>query len=143
MDHDHYSDEYLRRILTRVTTIAVVGASDNPRRPSFGVMRFLAVAGYRVFAINPKVTEKDIDGLPVFPSVAAVPEPIDMIDVFRNNAAVPGVVDECLALRPLPSVIWMQLGVRDDVEAERAEARGIQVVMNRCPKIDRPRLLGR
>ena len=139
-NHDRYEDADLRDILTRVKTIAVVGASENPARPSYEVMRYLATKGYRVLAVNPKLAPDAIAGIPVYPSLAEVPERIDMVDVFRNNAAVEGVVDEVLALRQLPSVIWMQLGVRVDAAAERAEARGIQVVMNRCPKIDYPRL---
>jgi predicted CoA-binding protein len=139
-NHDRYEDADLRDILARVKTIAVVGASENPARPSYGVMRYLAARGYRVLAVNPKLAADAIAGIPVYPSLAEVPEPIDMVDVFRNNAAVDGVVDEVLALPRLPSVIWMQLGVRVDAAAERAEARGIQVVMNRCPKIDYHRL---
>lgn len=140
IDHDHYPDALLRDILTRVRTIAVVGASANPARPSHGVLRFLLAQGYHVVAVNPGLATDAITGVATYSALAAVPEPIDMIDVFRDNAAVDGVVDEVLALRPLPSVVWMQLGVRVDAAAARAEAHGITVVMDRCPKIDLPRL---
>ncbi len=138
--HDHYPDSYLRDILRRVKTIAVVGASENPARPSFGVMRFLLARGYRVLAVNPAATGETIAGAPAYHCLADITEPVDMVDVFRNNAAVLGVVDEVLAMAPRPSVFWMQIGVRVDAAAEKAEAAGLDVVMNRCPKIDIPRL---
>jgi uncharacterized protein len=141
--HDDYPDDYLRGILQRVRTIAVVGASDNPARPSYGVLQFLLAQGYGVVVVNPALRVGAIGDAKVYASLAEIPHPIDMVDVFRNNAAVDGLVDEVLRLDPLPSVIWMQLGVRVDAAAERAERRGIDVVMNRCPKIDYPKLIGR
>ena len=138
--HDHYPDAMLRDIFATVRTIAVVGASANPHRPSHGVARFLIASGYRVVAINPGLAADAIPGLVTYARLADVPVPIDMVDVFRNNAAVEGVIDEVLALHPLPRVVWMQLGVRVDAAAARAEAQGLTVVMNRCPAIEIPRL---
>jgi predicted CoA-binding protein len=141
MNHDHYSDELLRGILSSVKTIALVGASNNPERASHHVMQYLIDSGYELYPINPGLAGKEIHGRPVFASLADVPVAIDMVDVFRNSDAAGAVVDEALALSPLPKVIWMQLGVRNDEAAARAEARGITVVMNRCPAIERPRLI--
>lgn len=140
IDHDDYPDALLRDILTRVQTVAIVGASANPARPSHGVLRFLLEQGFHVVAVNPSLAPDAIAGVTTFPALEAVPAPIDMVDVFRDNAAVEGLIDEVLALRPLPAVVWMQLGVRVDSAAARAEAHGITVVMDRCPKIDLPRL---
>ncbi|HEY0293182.1 MAG TPA: CoA-binding protein [Hansschlegelia sp.] len=140
MSHDAYSDDLLRAVLTSVRTIAVVGASPNPERASFYVARFLADRGYRVFPVNPGHGGGEIAGLPAFATLADIPEPIDMVDVFRASEHVAGVVEEALALSPLPKVIWTQLDVRDDAAAARAEAAGLTVIMNRCPKIEIPRL---
>ncbi len=140
MNHDHYPDAYVRAILNGTKTIAIVGASDNPARPSFFVLKYLLERAYRVFAINPGKAGGSIAGAPVFARLSDVPEPIDMVDIFRNSEAAGGVVDEALALQPLPKVIWMQLTVRNDAAAERAEAQGVKVVMNRCPKIEYGRL---
>jgi predicted CoA-binding protein len=141
-DHDAYSDAYLRDVLTRTKSIAIVGASDNPERDSNRVLRFLLGRGYRVSAVNPKLAGQMILAAPVYATLADVPDAIDMVDMFRNNAAVPGMVDEVLALSQRPKFIWMQLGVRDDAAARKAEAAGIAVVMNRCPAIEIPRLFG-
>jgi len=141
MNHDHYSDELIRGILTSVKTIALVGASNNPERASHHVMQYLIDSGYELYPINPGLAGKEIHGRRVFASLADVPVAIDMVDVFRNSEAAGAVVDEALALSPLPKVIWMQLGVRNDEAAARAEARGVTVVMNRCPAIERPRLI--
>lgn len=140
MLHDTYADADLRRILTGVTTIAMVGASANPERPSYGVLGFLLRKGFTVHPVNPGQAGKEIHGRLVYATLADVPGPIDMVDVFRASAQVAGVVGEVLALVPLPKVIWMQLGVRDDAAAARAEAAGIEVVMNRCPHIEWRRL---
>ena len=142
MNHDSYSDDYIRDILASVKTIAMVGASANPARPSFFVLKYLAERGYAMAPINPGLAGQTIHGLPVYADLAAAPQPIDMVDVFRRNDAVGAVVDAALALPTPPKVIWMQLGVRDDAAAARAEARGVSVVMNRCPKIEYGRLLG-
>ena len=136
----NYPDSLIKSILRSVRTIAMVGASANPARPSYGVLGFLLSKGFRVHPVNPGQAGKEIQGQRVYASLAEVPEPVDMVDVFRAAAQVPGVVDAALALDPLPKVIWMQLGVRDDDAAARAEAAGIEVVMNRCPKIEWARL---
>jgi predicted CoA-binding protein len=142
MKHDSYSDDAVRRILKSVRTIAMVGASNNNARPSYFVLKYLLSRGYRLFPINPGLAGKDILGAPVYSKLADIPEPLDMVEIFRNSAAASGIVDEALTLDPLPKVIWMQLGVRNDEAAARAEARGIEVVMNRCPKIEYGRLSG-
>lgn len=140
MNHDHYDDGYIAGILKSVRTIAVVGASPNPQRPSFGVMRFLIGEGYEVLPVNPGHAGGTILDRPVFARLADIAARVDMVDVFRNSDAIPGVVDEVLAMNPLPRAIWMQLGVRNDEAAAKAEQAGIQVVMNRCPAIEIPRL---
>lgn len=142
MNHDSYPDEYIRAVLDDVRTIAMVGASANEVRPSFFVLKYLLAKGYRVLPINPGLAGKDLLGQPVYASLSALPEPVDMIDVFRNAEAAAQVVDEAIALTTRPKVIWMQLGVRNDAAAEKAEAAGIRVVMNRCPKIEYGRLSG-
>ena len=142
MNHDSYSDDYIRDILTSVKTIAMVGASANPARPSFFVLKYLAERGFKMLPINPGLAGQAIHGLPVFARLADAPQPIDMVDVFRRSDAAGAVVDDALALPTPPKVIWMQLGVRDDAAAARAEARGVKVVMNRCPKIEYGRLSG-
>jgi predicted CoA-binding protein len=138
MDHDSYSDDYLRGILTDVKTIAVVGASPRPYRPSHGVMRYLQRHGYRAIPVNPFAAGGTINGERCYARLAQVPEKIDMVDVFRRSDAVGGVVDEAIAIGA--RVVWMQLDVRDDAAAARAEAKGLSVVMDRCPAIEIPRL---
>ncbi len=140
MNHDGYADAYIADILGSVKTIAVVGASPNEARPSFGVTRFLKAKGYDVVAINPGHAGGEIAGCPVYASLAEVPHPIDMVDVFRNSEAAGEAVDEAIAVGA--KVVWLQLGVRNDAAAARAEAAGLQVVMNRCPKIEWPRVMG-
>lgn len=142
MNHDRYDDTYIRSILAGVRTIAILGASANAARPSYFVMKYLAERGYKVFPVNPGQAGKTVAGLTFVASLKDVPEPIDMVDVFRAPEHVPAVVDEVLALDPLPRVIWMQLGVRHDEAAAKAEAAGLKVVMNRCPKIEYGRLSG-
>src|SRR3954452_20560440 len=133
MNHDAYPDSYIRSILNDVKTVALVGVTDSPVRASNIVARYLMGKGYRVYVINPNLAGKQLFGLTVLSSLAEVPEPIDMVDVFRRQDALAGVFDEVLALEPKPKVIWLQLGLRDDVLAARAEAAGLRVVMNRCP----------
>ncbi len=140
MNHDSYDDAYLRSILQEVKTIAVLGASPNSARPSHEVMHFLAGLGYRVFPINPGQAGKVVDGLTYYASLADVPEAIDMVDIFRAPENLPGILDEVLSLPHRPKVFWAQLGVRDDAVATRAEAAGLKVVMDRCPKIEYPLL---
>ena len=141
MNHDHYDDSAIRDILTSVKTIALVGASPKPERPSHGVMGFLLRKGYHVIPVNPGLAGKQIHGQTVHASLADIPEAIDMIDVFRAPEYLGEVVDEALALPTRPKVIWGQLGVRDDAAAAKAEAAGIQVVMDRCPAIEYPRVM--
>ena len=142
MNHDAYDDVYISEILNTVRTIAVVGASANDVRPSYFVTKYLIDKGYEVFPVNPGHAGKEILGRMTYASLTDVPVAIDMVDVFRAASAVPAVVDEVLKLDPLPKVIWMQLTVRHDEAAGRAEAAGIKVVMNRCPKIEYARLAG-
>lgn len=132
----------MRGILDDVKTIAMVGASANNIRPSYFVLKYLLDKGYKVFPINPGHAGKDILGQTVYASLADVPEPIDMVDIFRNSEAAGAVVDEALTLDPLPKVIWMQLTVRNDAAAGKAEAAGVRMIMNRCPKIEYGRLSG-
>ncbi|TRL38501.1 CoA-binding protein [Rhizobium straminoryzae] len=143
MNHDRYEDGYVADILKTVKTVAVVGASPNPSRPSHGVMGFLLSKGYHVIPVNPGQAGKTILGRTVYGRLADIPEPVDMVDVFRASEYVDAVIDEALALDPSPKVIWTQLGVRDDAAAGRAEAAGLKVVQDRCPAIEYPRLIGR
>ena len=142
MNHDTYSNDHISGILRSVKTVAVVGASANDVRPSFFVMKYLLDKGYRIVPVNPGQAGKTILGQTVYARLADIPDPVDMVDIFRPSSAVSGIVDEVLAMMPLPSVVWMQLTVRDDEAAARAEAAGITVVMNRCPKIEYARLSG-
>jgi uncharacterized protein len=142
MQHDSYSDDYIRGILADVKTVALVGASLNPARASNMVLKYLLSKGYRVFPVNPLHAREEILGRTVYANLAEVPEPIDMVDIFRRQDAIPGVVDEALELEAKPKAIWTQLGLRDDVQAARAEAAGIKVVMDRCVKIEYGRLCG-
>jgi predicted CoA-binding protein len=142
VNHDSYSDDFIRDILASVKTIAMVGASANSARPSYFVLKYLSERGFTMLPINPGLAGQAILGLRVYASLADAPQPLDMIDVFRRSDAAGEVVDAALALATPPKVIWMQLGVRDDAAAARAEARGVKVVMNRCPKIEYARLSG-
>ncbi len=137
---DGLSDAVIREILTEVRRIAVVGASPNPLRPSNDVLGVLINRGYETFPVNPGHAGALIGGRRVFARLADVPFPIDMVDVFRNSAAAGDAVDAALALDPLPRVIWMQLGVINEAAAVRARAKGVTVVMNRCPAIELRRL---
>jgi uncharacterized protein len=138
VDHEAYPDAYLRDILTSVRTIAVVGASPRRERPSHRVMAYLQRRGYRTIPVNPNAAGSTINGEMVYQRLADIAEPIDMVDVFRRSEAAGEAVDEAIAIGA--KVIWMQLGVRDDAAAARAESRGVKVVMNRCPAIEIPRL---
>jgi predicted CoA-binding protein len=123
-----------------VKTIALVGASPNAARPSNGVMGYLLSKGYHVIPVNPGLVGKEILGQPVYGKLADIPEPIDMVDVFRAPEFLNAVVEDALALPAKPRVIWSQLDIRDDAAAEKAEAAGLKVVMDRCPAIEIPRL---
>lgn len=140
LNHDRYDDAYIRRILDSVKTVAVVGASHGDDKPSMFVVKYLSERGYRVYPINPGRAGKLVAGVTAYARLGDVPEPIDMIDVFRRADRVSGVLDEALALSSPPKVFWMQLGIRNDEVAARAEAAGVTVVMNRCPKIEYGRL---
>jgi uncharacterized protein len=140
--HESYPDETIRRILRATKSIALVGASANPARPSYIVLKYLKERGYQMFAVNPGLAGQNILGVPVFASLKDIPQPVDMVEIFRNSEAAGPITDEALALSTLPKVIWMQLSVRNDEAAKRAEAKGVEVVMNRCPKIEYGRLSG-
>jgi predicted CoA-binding protein len=141
MKHDEYDQSLIRNVLATTRTIAVVGASANPSRPSYGVMRFLLGKGYHVIPVNPGHAGQEIHGQKVVGKLADIEEPIDMVDVFRAAYQLPAVVDEVLALKTLPKVIWGQLTVRNDAAAAKAEEKGITVIMDRCPAIEYPRVM--
>ncbi len=143
IDHDRYDDGFLRTILEETRTIAMIGASPKADRPSNGVLSYLNHVGYETYPVHPGLAGSAIHGRTAYGRLADVPVPIDMVDVFRNADAIPALVDEVLALQPLPKVVWLQLGIRNDAAAARLEEAGITVVMDRCPAIERPRLLGR
>jgi predicted CoA-binding protein len=140
MDHDDYPDSYIRGILNTVKTVAVVGISPKDVRPSYFAFKYLLERGYRMIPVNPGQVGGDILGQAVYGKLADIPEPIDMVDVFRAPQYAPAIVEETLALKPRPQVIWMQLGIRNDEAARVAEANGLKVVMDRCPKIEYGRL---
>jgi predicted CoA-binding protein len=140
MNHDSYPDTYIRGILNTVKTIAMVGFSSNTARPSYFVFKYLIERGFRVVPVNPGHAGKEILGQKVYVSLADIPEPVDMVDIFRSPEHVMPIVKDALALTPKPQVIWMQLTVRNDEAAAIAEAEGVKVVMNRCPKIEYGRL---
>jgi len=140
MDHDSYPDSYIRGILNTVKTIAMVGISPKDVRPSYFAFKYLLERGYRMIPVNPGQVGGDILGRPVYGKLADIPEPIDMVDVFRAPQFALAIVEEALVLKPRPQVIWMQLGIRNDEAAALAEANGLKVVMNRCPKIEYGRL---
>lgn len=142
MNHDSYPDAYVKSILDRIKTIAMVGASANWNRPSYFAMKYLQSKGFRVLPVNPRSAGQAILSEICVAELADLEQPVDMIDIFRNSDAVGPIVDQALALSPRPRTIWMQLGVRNDAAAERAEQAGLQVVMNRCPKIEFARLNG-
>ncbi len=131
-------DEDIKALLEGARTIALVGASDRPDRPSFGVMKRLQDHGYRVIPVNPQITGEHVHGEFVFRELAQLGDPIDIVDIFRRPQAAGEVVDE--AIRIGAKAVWMQLGVVNDEAAARAEAAGLTVVMDRCPAIEIPRL---
>ena len=132
------ADADIKALLEQTRTIALVGASDRPDRPSYGVMATLQAHGYRVIPVNPQITGEHIHGEFVFRDLHQLGDPIDMVDVFRRSDRVGEVVDEAIAIGA--KAVWMQLGVIDEAAAARAEAAGLKVVMDRCPAIDLPRL---
>jgi uncharacterized protein len=140
MNHDSYPDSYIRGILNTVKSIAMVGASEKENRPSYFAFKYLLERGYKMIPVNPGHAGEDLLGRRVYARLADIPEPIDMVDIFRASHYAVAIVQEALALKPRPQVIWMQLGVRNDEAAALAEANGLKVVMNRCPKIEYGRL---
>ncbi|MBX9758333.1 MAG: CoA-binding protein [Beijerinckiaceae bacterium] len=136
MNHEDYTDQYLRDVLAGDGVIAVVGLSNNPARPSHGVFLALLRMGFKAVGVNPGLAGKEIGGAPVYATLAEVPGPIAIVDVFRNSEAAGETVDEALALPGQPHAIWLQLGVRNDDAARRAEERGVKMVMDRCIKIE-------
>ena len=126
MNHDSYDNAYVSGILNSVRTIAIVGASANDVRPSFFVTKYLIDKGFEVFPINPGHAGREILGRPVYARLADVPVPIDMVDIFRASNGVPPIVDDALRLKPPPKVIWMQLTVRNDAAAAKAEDAGVK-----------------
>ena len=140
MNHDSYPDSYIRGILNTVKTIAMVGASEKENRPSYFAFKYLLERGYRMIPVNPGHAGEQMLGQRIYARLADIPEPVDMVDIFRASRYALPIVQETLALKPKPQVIWMQLGVRNDDAAELAEQNGLKVVMNRCPKIEYGRL---
>jgi len=140
MNHDSYPDSYIRGILNTVKTIAMVGVSPKDNRPSYFAFKYLLERGYHMIPVNPGQAGKEILGQKVYARLADIPEPVDMVDIFRASQHVMPIVEEAVTLKPKPQVIWMQLTVRNDEAAKRAEDAGMKVVMDRCPKIEYGRL---
>jgi uncharacterized protein len=140
MDHDTYDDSYIRGILNTVKTIAMVGVSANTSRPSYFAFKYLLERGYHMIPVNPALGGQELLGRKAYARLSDIPEPVDMVDIFRASRYAVAIVEEALALSPRPQVIWMQLGIRNDEAAKLAEASGLKVVMNRCPKIEYGRL---
>ena len=140
MNHDAYPDSYIRGILNAVKTIAMVGASEKENRPSYFAFKYLLEHGYHMIPVNPGHAGETMLGQKIYAQLSDIREPIDMVDIFRASQYVLPIVQEVLSLKPRPQVIWMQLGIRNDEAAALAEANGMKVVMNRCPKIEYGRL---
>ncbi len=140
MSHESYDDSYIRGILNTVKTIAMVGVSAKDSRPSYFAFKYLLERGYHMIPVNPALAGKDLLGQKAFARLADIPEPVDMVDIFRAAPFAVPIVEEALKLQPRPRVVWMQLGIRNDEAAKLAEANGLKVVMNRCPKIEYGRL---
>lgn len=136
------SDNEIRDILLSVKVIALLGASPKPERPSNGVMKFLLDRDYHVIPVNPGLAGKAIHGQKVVAQLSDIDEPVDMVDVFRASDALPAIVDEILAMKQRPAVLWTQLGVMHAEALEKAYTAGLTVVADRCPAIDYPRLIG-
>ena len=132
------SDEDIAELLTNARTIAVVGASDRPNRPSYGVMKFLQERGYRIIPVNPQITGEHVLGEFVWRELAQIGVPIDIVDIFRRPEAAAEAVEQAIFVGA--KAVWMQIGVINQEAAQKAEAAGLKVVMDRCPKIEIPRL---
>ena len=137
-----YSDAHLKEILTRTRRIAVVGVSLNPVRPSYYVARYLSLKGFEVIPVNPRHAGEALFGQKVRAGLSEIEGGVDMVDIFRRPETVPEIVDEALAAFPALQTIWMQIGVEHPEAAAKAEARGVTVIQNRCPKIEYQRLFG-
>lgn len=137
-----YSDAQLRRILNQTRVIACVGVSMNEVRPSYYVARYLSLKGYRVIPVNPGHAGKRLFGEEIMPDLASIEAPVDMVDIFRRSEHVPPIVDQALAAFPALRTIWMQIGVEHAEAAAKAEARGVEVIQNLCPKMEYQRLFG-
>jgi predicted CoA-binding protein len=137
-----YSDQLLKDVLNRMKTVAVVGVSANPVRPSYFVARYLSRKGIRVVPVNPGLAGQELFGETVYATLYDIPFDVDMVDVFRRSDAVPAIVDEALARWPDLQTIWLQIGVEHADSAEVVQARGVTVIQNRCPKIEYQRLFG-
>jgi predicted CoA-binding protein len=144
MNHDSYSDDYIAQVLRDARVFAFVGASANTSRPSYFAMKYLLSKGYTVIPVNPGLAGQELLGQKVYARLEDVPGPVDVVDIFRNAEAALGIVRDAIAFKDKLSlgVVWMQLGVRNDIAAAEAEAAGLRVVMNRCPKIEYGRLSG-
>lgn len=140
INHDSYPDTYIRGILNTVKTIAMVGASEKENRPSYFAFKYLLERGYKMIPVNPGHAGEQMLGQRIYARLADISEAVDMVDIFRASQYALPVVQEALALNPRPQVVWMQLGIRNDEAAALAEANGMKVVMNRCPKIEYGRL---
>lgn len=137
-----YSDSLLTQILKRTRHVAIVGVSANPVRPSYYVARYLSLKGFTVYPVNPGHAGEELFGRKVHASLSDIDAPIDMVDIFRRSEAVGPIVDEALKVFPGLQTVWMQIGVENAEAADKAEARGITVIQNRCPKIEYQRLFG-
>lgn len=137
-----YSDDEFRKILRRTKTVAIVGVSASPVRPSYFVARYLGLRGFRVIPVNPGLAGQTLFGETVYGDLRDVPDDVDMVDIFRASDAVPAIVDTALARWPGLQTIWMQIGVQNEEAAAKAQAQGVDVIQNRCPKIEYQRLFG-
>ena len=140
MNHDSYDDGYIRGLLNTVKTIAMVGVSAKESRPSYFAFKYLLERGYRMIPVNPGLAGGELLGQKVYARLTDIPEAVDMVDIFRAAPYAVGIVEESLKMQPRPRVAWMQLGIHNDEAAALAEANGLKVVMNRCPKIEYGRL---
>jgi predicted CoA-binding protein len=139
---EHYTDDYIRDILNNTRTIAMVGASSNPERPSNRIMQYLQAAGFRVIPVNPGIGAEGLFGETAYASLEDVPDQFDMVDIFRRSDAVAGIVDELIPIIASKGVryLWLQLGVVGEASADRAQAVGLEVIMDRCLKIEHKRI---